>query len=165
MQNDQKHCHPTWRLPLSSSWNRTTPTAARFCSDAFAAWSAAGSKALSALLHTALHAAMRNITLPSSDCNLLTVWICYVEPQKWPEFGDIRPSQQNWLQNAGFALLRHRLILGTTVFHGPRNFLFQSSHGICCFAAEMSRAAEFMLFLRISQISGNTFPNVCLLAV
>ena len=52
--------------------------------------------------------------------------------------------------------------VGNTVFHGPQNF--ELSCKICYFAAEMSRAAEFMLFRRICQISGNTLRNVCILA-
>jgi len=43
MQNNWKHCHPSWRLPLSSSWNRTTPLQRSF--------------AEMRVLHEALHAA------------------------------------------------------------------------------------------------------------
>jgi len=47
----------------------------------------------------------------------------------------------------------------TIVFHSAQNF--DPSGGICCFAAEMSQAAEFRFFRKNCPVSGILLQNEC----
>jgi len=110
-----------------------------------------------------------------SQSTIATLWsvttnqlqYCHLHYQSWMDCQSKLTSLKHTIVSQRFSAVwtaKHiNYLVGTTVFCRPRNF--ERSRGICCFAAEMSRATEFTLYRGISQISGNIIPNVCFLAV